>query len=712
MKPTDLFRDESGYTTVGTLLALLLSLSLVFTSAQVFAVESKSAEVQNVADAAALAAENQVAEFYIVAHVCDAVAFSLSLTGVLSIGAGIAALCTPPTAVLGEQLISAGKRMLSARDTFVEKATEGLNRYQSVLPMLVAANALSVARANESGAEGQSYVGFAILVPSEARAATTDSITSAYALAENVSENQDDIEDAARRAEEACEVARQEKEKAFAADCGNTPGYCMYERASHLAGLTGSDNPLYKTVDTWSFSVALARAQAYYQARLASETPASNEVGEQARSALRTRFYRYAVERMAEGYVYEDGDVFEAYFPLLPRSTAEMRETELYTENAYPLSSTNDGYVLHAWDGCPQLLESGSCGLASIERMELEQFASCASCEFSAASLGKVAAASTSIENGFEYHYVLVAEAAEAYERAINEASPYKETTKSLVDELFDDIEAALADILANRIEVSPPGSSGAIACVAALEETAADTWFSSSFVNSSATLKTRVAFSAASLASDDATESASVISALLSNVEASAGVVGSVASGTLGLWSSALYFYTEGVSAVESGLDSLFSGMPLISESGLGTWAAKRFASLVNAAGLSPPTLYSLKPVTVNTAHVLLASESEVSKRLLEAKRKGIELGQAADSTLYGTAVSLFGASATSALASLSEGIEIAVIQPFGEDGPSVPLTLSLPSWASSAATSILDSFVEKLRLAYSSATGVRQWE
>ena len=55
-----LFRDEEGSTTVGVALALLISLSLIFTSAQVYRVNSAAADVQDVADAVALAAENEV----------------------------------------------------------------------------------------------------------------------------------------------------------------------------------------------------------------------------------------------------------------------------------------------------------------------------------------------------------------------------------------------------------------------------------------------------------------------------------------------------------------------------------------------------------------------------------------------------------------------------------------------------------------------------
>ena len=88
----DVMRSEEGLSTVGMVFALLITLSLIFTGAQVYDVESKSAHFQNVADAAALAAENEIAEFYIVVRLCDALVLTMSLTGIATMGLGVAAL--------------------------------------------------------------------------------------------------------------------------------------------------------------------------------------------------------------------------------------------------------------------------------------------------------------------------------------------------------------------------------------------------------------------------------------------------------------------------------------------------------------------------------------------------------------------------------------------------------------------------------------------
>lgn len=107
----DAFHDEEGMTTVGMVLALLVTLALVFSAGQAYRVGSASSEVQNVADAAALAAQNEVGEFMIVVRVCDAAVLSLSLTSLVATGLGVAALCTPSTAIFFPE---AGTRSASA----------------------------------------------------------------------------------------------------------------------------------------------------------------------------------------------------------------------------------------------------------------------------------------------------------------------------------------------------------------------------------------------------------------------------------------------------------------------------------------------------------------------------------------------------------------------------------------------------------------------
>lgn len=110
--------------------ALLVTLSLLFSAAQVYRIHAAGAEVQEVADAAACAALNPVAEFMVAVRVADAAVLSLTLLGDIAYGAGVVALCVPPAAELGSQLVSAGQKVIKARDAFSQKACEGLEALQ------------------------------------------------------------------------------------------------------------------------------------------------------------------------------------------------------------------------------------------------------------------------------------------------------------------------------------------------------------------------------------------------------------------------------------------------------------------------------------------------------------------------------------------------------------------------------------------------------
>lgn len=710
----DVFHAEEGFSTVGMVFALLLTLSLVFTTAQVYQLESTSSHVQNVADAAALAAENEVAEFYIVVRLCDAVVLTLSLTGIATMGLGVAALCVPATASLASSLIELSGKMIDARNAFAVRAASGLNKVQAILPFLCAANGSSIAQANSGVSGGTRYFGFALALPVKGDPIEVGASGAADDLLQDIRDSEEAIKEAAKKAEEAAQRAKDEKERAFMADCGNDPGYCMYERADRLAGLSASDNPLYRSVDTWSFSVALKRAQAYYPARLAAEVPDGASVDDRARSALRTRFYRFAAAEVERGYVRESGDSFDASFPLLPKNTAEMRGTDLYTEAVYPITAGEGGELaMHAWPGCPAVSANGQRGLGSVSQMEAGAFAVCPDCEFTAASLGKVAAASTSIENGFEYHYNIVAEAADAYQRAREEGRPHAEEAKTTAGGLLERIGDALDDAAAYRIKALPPGRFGAVAFVSDLSSISASTVFPTSFVKGDGSLGARAAVSAATLASDDPEEGKTVISSLLDTVEQSfaGGALGPLGI-VLDLWSSLLSYYSEGVEALGQGVDDAFSSMPLASESGLGTWAAQALSDLIASLGLEPVPLDSPKPVLVNTAHVLVADGSRFSEVLLDAKGACIALGDAAGDDVFSAALSVVESSSLDAIADLGEGVEIAVIEPFGSDGPSVSLTIALPPSALSAAGQAVQDSVARMKGIYGQAGGMVRWE
>ena len=702
---------DGGFSTVGMVLALLITLSLVFSSAQVYRVQSVAADVQNVADAAALAAENQVASFYIVAQTCDAIILSMSLAGITVAGVGVACLCIPPTAELSAKLIEMSTKIFRARDKFSRNAAQGLDKLQKLLPFFAAAQAFAVAQANSDGVAG-SYFGCAVLLPYEGEQIEAPELEGDEEAMSEIEEEDDAIREAAQRAEDAAEEANEHKRIAYMADCGNDPGYCMYERAASLAGLSGSRNPYYGSVDAWSFSVAMKRAKAYYPQRYSQETPSDASVGEQANSAIRSRFYAYACTQIARGYVNENAATgsFDAYFPLLPKNTEEMRSTELYTEQVYPITADEEGALtMHAWRGCPECAGRDWIGVGSVAQWEAGDYDVCPACEFGASSVGKVAAASSSISNGFEYHYRIVAEEAQAYQDACERMAPNQREVKDKASELFDTLSDLFGQASGSRIHVKPPGHYGAVAIVASSEGVPARAMFPTSFVSGNGQLGTRAAIAGATLAQDDSDETKSVLTSLLDGFRDD-GSGASAPSLVLSLWSSLLGAYCNGQDALEEGVRAALSKIPFASESGLGTWATEKLKEMIAGAGLEPVELFAYKPVLVNSSHVLQADSGSFAQTLLDAKVtfSRVSISDSPLSSVIGAAEPL----AEDAAVEMEEELLVATIELLGVDSASMPFSIALPSSVKQTTVSVVQSAFTRLQGLASSVSGVRRWQ
>lgn len=244
------FKDEDGFTTLSVVVSLLLTLTLIFSSAQVYRVMSASADIQNVSDACAQSAQNQVAEFMILVRVCDSVVLSLSLASVVSIALGVICMCTPVTAVLSDVLIEASEKIINARDSFANKSSEFLNSTQKALPFISSVKAYELAKSNNGGVMDSNYLSIAILMPGQGVDIAPGNIDDVKGALNDVKDNSQSIKQAAALAEEAAKSANKSKLEAFMADCGNNPNYCMYERAKNKANMKGSNNPLYSSPDT------------------------------------------------------------------------------------------------------------------------------------------------------------------------------------------------------------------------------------------------------------------------------------------------------------------------------------------------------------------------------------------------------------------------------------------------------------------------------
>ncbi len=616
----DPFRDERGITSVGMAVALFVSVALIFSGAQLYRVHSAAAEVQEVADACALAADNEVAGFQVIADTCDAVCLSLTLLTVSLYGLGLVAACVPPAESVSVKLIDFAHQTAEKRDSFYDLACQGLNAAQEALPAVASFNALRVAQANDAGAMEADHVGTAILVPEDGVELGQRQDDGLGDAGDAIDSQVQGIRDTAREAEEAAKKANEAKERGFQQDCGADPAYCMRERAASLASLPDGQNPMFSSVDAWSFSVALERARAYYHSRLAQWHLEGASVEAQADSVIRKRFYQYACDELEDAYVKDDEQGFSARLPHLFRNTDEMRATPLYTEAIYPVTMLDGKQTMHAWGGCPRAAAAARQGSVAELESNRGSFDRCPECEFVPSSVGAVASASTSIANGFENHYEAMRQACEDYQEARGIADPLAQEVKAQVQPLLDALISVLGNAQAFRIHAEPPGREGVVGLVVNRSCNQADEGFQSAFVDSGLSMGARVGISAATTIEDGQESAGAMITETL-ETWGSGGGVGAAASAASGMWMSLLRSYENGqdalVDAVEQGLGSFSQS----TASGLGRWASNALTDVVEAAGLEPADTRCLKPVILDSGYVAQVGTSAVCVNFLKAK-------------------------------------------------------------------------------------------
>lgn len=159
----DLFIEDGAYTTVASACAMLVVLSLLFSSSLAIWSASRAGDVQVGADATALAGENVVSSYHTAATVLDACALSLGLAGFTMTGAGMVGLFVPGGQGLARETLDAAMRVFDMRDSFISSASSGLKRVEGSLPFLIAANAARACDAQ--GSESVGYRGTAFAVP-------------------------------------------------------------------------------------------------------------------------------------------------------------------------------------------------------------------------------------------------------------------------------------------------------------------------------------------------------------------------------------------------------------------------------------------------------------------------------------------------------------------------------------------------------------------
>ena len=611
----DLFIEDGAYTTLSSAVVILVVLTLLFSSTAAIWSMSRAGDTQVAADSGALAGANVVSSYHTAATVVDASILSLGLAGFATIGTGLVAILIPGAELAAGDMVDTGIEIIKTRNKFAKSASEGLQKLETALPYLVAARATQAVSAQDT--DSVTYTGTALAVP---RTSESDfaALKGSEISTDAIEDTSEDLEYAAEELQKASEETAKAKERAWLADCGGSDKgsvgscSCMWERAKSLTDLSGTQNPHYASSVTWEPQVALDRARAYYRSRLANEAPQGSSVEMRAESAARKAFYTYASTEVNCAYITEDGDKVSSYIPLLPRNSDEARATELYTDASWPVSINDGKTYLHYGVSCPNYKKGTPNGFASVADYDGQD--KCSKCHFGVSSLGAVAAPSTSIENGFEYHFDKFKDALEDYVDCRNNELELMRQTEDEADRAGNAFDQAIKALSGERPRIAPPGRNGVVALAVSGDISSPDE-LNSSF-NTAVKLGSRGAISAAVLAPDDATAQNNVLSRFFSTLEERSGGVAGVLDGVMDVWGRLLVGYGD----IQGSADELMGEM--INDLGGGSgalgsiasWLGDTVSSSVAALGLEPCDLRLRKPVLTDTANVIRSPGSDIT--------------------------------------------------------------------------------------------------
>ena len=610
----DLFIEDGAYTTLSSAVVILVVLTLLFSSTAAIWSMSRAGDTQVAADSGALAGANVVSSYHTAATVVDASILSLGLAGFATIGTGLVAILIPGAEPVAGNMVDTGIEIIKTRNKFAKSASEGLQKIETALPYLIAARATQAVSAQD--ADSVTYTGTALAVP---RTSESDfaALKGSEISTDTIESTSKDLDYAAKELKKASEKTSKAKERAWLADCGGSDRgavgscSCMWERAKSLAKLSDIENQHYASSVTWEPQVALDRAKAYYRLRLANEAPQGSSVEMKAESAARKAFYTYASTEVNRAYVTEGGDEVTSYIPLLPRNTDEVRATELYSDTAWPTSAIDGKMYLHYGTSCPNYKKGAPGGLASVADYDGQD--RCNRCHFGVSSLGAVAAPSTSIENGFEYHFDRFKDALEDYVECRNKELELMRQTEDEADRAGNAFDEAIRALSGERPRIAPPGRNGVVALAVSGAISSPDE-LNSSF-NTTVRLGDRGAISAAVLAPDEATAQNNVFSRFFSTLKERSGGVADVLDGVMDVWGRLLVGYGDIQGSADELMDEMIKGLGGSSGAlgSIASWLGDTVSASMAALGLEPCDLRLRKPVLTDSANVIKSPGSDI---------------------------------------------------------------------------------------------------
>ena len=596
-------RDDGGYTTLAMAVALLMCLTLAFGTAAAHWTMSRSADVQEVADATAMAGANCVAAFSTVAQVLDACVLTMGLAGAVVCGAALVVAAIPYLQAKAPAIMDVGRKILEARKGFARTAAQGLKTFEEALPALIMCNSASCASANSLG--GTSYVGMAVPFPQSSK--SDFSFLEDGLDGKEMEKDAEELAEASARKQEAHERAQEAKTRAWRADNIDNP-MCLRSRASTLAGLSGSLNPYYTSVDAWEFEYARIRARNYYLRRYTQEHFTGGSVDDLQRSAARKQFFGYAYEAVGRMSCKDTEDTCSMKLSELPHTTSGVRSTRLYNDVVWPCTIEEAGRTLHCSLSCPGATGPFD-GNASLSAIDSGSALMCEQCRMDVRAMGNVADASTNIDNGFEHYWRIIVNASKDYERARKDEIAAEKDMQKAAEKGRSAFDKAMEILSADRPKLCPPGAWGCVSVVCRPSSKAVPTELTQAFL-SGTQLPSGAAVSAATLAPDEATKDNTILArafdGLRSQVPApAAGALDLVGSVTT-MWGELLVNYGAGYGKVSDAAGRFLDGVEGVLGERVASWLRGKLSSLVSGASLQPADLRLRKPVVVNSQTVL----------------------------------------------------------------------------------------------------------
>ena len=381
-----MFVEDGAYTTLASAVAVLVALTLTFSSVTAVWTASRSQDIQVVADSASMAGSNVVASYHTAATVVDACILSLGLTGFAMAGAGLAGLLAPGANAAAGKLIDAGIEVLKTRNSFAQSASKGLKGLEGALPYLVAANASRTV--SELGSESAAYTGTAVAVPRDS-ASEFPAIDGGEIETDGLEASAGELDQAAGELAKAQEASQGAKREAWRPDCDETwsNGRYMQERVDSLTALSGPENPLYRSSATWHPQVALDRARAYYAQRIADERPTEGGAEGEADSAARLAFFEFAASQLGSATLVDNEGECRIEVPRMPENAEDVSNTALMNWG-WPTTVEAGGLTLHYGLECPGAKGAQGAYMTVLD-LKLGAVEECAECQFSVESLGE-----------------------------------------------------------------------------------------------------------------------------------------------------------------------------------------------------------------------------------------------------------------------------------------------------------------------------------